>query len=134
MRHQPNDNPRGGMPSDWKGLGIHTDKVEAWEITPLELKQRLDRGEPVVLIDVREPWEAEVATLPGSRALPLNELRYRAEEELEFDDDVVLYCHHGVRSLEAARVLWDFGYTQVKSLAGGIHRWSLQVDSDVAQY
>jgi adenylyltransferase/sulfurtransferase len=120
-------------PSDWRGH-LNTDKVDSWEISPRELKSLLDRGEPVLIVDVREPWEAEVVSLPNSRLIPLGELRFRADEEIDFDEDIVVYCHHGVRSLEAAMILWELGYESVKSLAGGIHRWSVQVDSSLPQY
>jgi rhodanese-related sulfurtransferase len=62
---------------------LNTDKVDAWEITPLDLRRRLDLGEPIVLVDVREPWEANIASLPGAILIPRNELEYRAEEELD---------------------------------------------------
>ncbi len=113
---------------------LNTDKVEAWEITPLELQRRLDLGESIVLVDVREAWEADIVSLPGSSLIPLNELQYRADEELDPYDEIVLYCHHGIRSLEAATLLWSLGYENVKSLAGGIDRWADQVDPDQPRY
>jgi len=134
MRQHPSDRPWSWWPSDWNGHGFQTDKVDAWEISPVELKRKMDLGETFVLVDVREPWEAEVASLPGSRLIPHNELRYRAQEELDPQEEIVLYCHHGIRSLESAMVLWELGYESVKSLAGGIHRWSMLVDPSVPRY
>lgn len=135
MLPDPSDSIGPVWPPEWKGPHrLNTDKVDAWEITPLELRRRLDLGEPIVLVDVREPWEANIASLPGAVLIPLNELEYRAEEELDPMDDVVLFCHHGVRSMEAALILWDHGYEQVKSLAGGIDRWTQQVDPSLPRY
>ncbi len=135
MRSFASDGKWPWWPSDWKGTyPVNTDKVDAWEITPLELQRRLDLGEPLVLVDVREPWEANISSIAGSLLLPLNELQYRAEEELDPLDEIVLYCHHGVRSMEAAMVLWNLGYEQVKSLAGGVDRWAAQVDPGMPRY
>jgi rhodanese-related sulfurtransferase len=114
--------------------GPNTDKVDDWLITPRALRRRLDRGEPVALIDVRERWEAEIASLAGSRLIPINELAYRAEDEIDLDEEIVLYDHHGIRSMEAAVLLWDLGYEHVKSLVGGIHRWALEVDPKLPRY
>ena len=113
---------------------LNTDKVQAWEITPIELKRRMDLGEQIVLVDVREPWEADIVSLPGARLIPLGELQYRTDEELDPYDEIVLYCHHGIRSMEAAMVLWGMGYEEVKSLSGGIDRWSEQVDQELPRY
>jgi adenylyltransferase/sulfurtransferase len=136
MRSQVSDgnNLPWWQPENRGAHRLNTDKVEAWEITPLELRRRLDLGEPIVLVDVREPWEAEIVSLPNSRLIPLNEIQYRADEELDPYDDIVLYCHHGPQSMEAATMLWNLGYESVKSLAGGIDRWSDQVDNDTPRY
>ena len=120
-------------PSDGES-GLNTDKVDEWVITPRELRRRLDRGEPLALVDVRERWEADIVSLPGSRLIPINELGYRADDEIDPDEEIVLYCHHGIRSMEAAIVLWDLGYEHVKSLAGGIDRWILEVDPSLPRY
>lgn len=122
-------------PADWQGgQRLNTDKVDDWQITPRELRRRLDLGEPIVLVDVRERWEADIVSLPDARLIPLNELNYRAEEEIEPDDEVVLFCHHGLRSMEAAMMLWDLGYERVRSLAGGLERWAAEVDPDLPRY
>jgi adenylyltransferase/sulfurtransferase len=99
--------------------------VDAWEITPSELRRRLDRGDTLVLVDVRETSEDRVDTLPESRLIPLSELRYRGPEELYPDDEIVLFCRFGDRSLTAATILWDMGYEHVRCLAGGVDRWML---------
>jgi rhodanese-related sulfurtransferase len=136
MRNQPYpERSKGLWPSDWQGGSrFNTDRVESWEMTPRELARRLDLGEPIVLVDVRERWEIDIVSLPGSRFIPLNELRYRAAEEIDPEDDVVLVCHHGASSLEAALHLWELGYDKVRSLAGGIDRWALEVDPSLRRY
>jgi rhodanese-related sulfurtransferase len=122
-------------PSDWQGEGrLNTDKVDDWQMTPRELRRRLDLGEPIVLVDVRERWEADLVSLPEARFIPLNELAYRAVDEIDPEEEIVLYCHHGVRSMEAALLLWDYGYENVRSLAGGIDRWIQEVDPSLPRY
>lgn len=105
----------------------------AWEITPRELATELGRG-TVTLIDVREPTEWEIAHIEGARLIPLNELPERLAE-LPQDGDIVLHCHHGVRSMRALARLRDHaGFTRVKSLRGGIDAWSLEIDPKVPRY
>jgi adenylyltransferase/sulfurtransferase len=91
-------------------------------VTAPELAEMLDE---VTLIDVREPWEAELAALPGSRIVPLDQVPER--------DDLVLYCHHGVRSARALDVLAARGI-RARHLEGGIDAWSRLVDPTVARY
>lgn len=99
------------------------------------LANKLAQGEPVFLLDVRQPWESAVATLPNSVLIPLNELPQRADEiEPSADAQVVVYCHHGIRSLSGAAYLEQHGIRDVVSLAGGIDAWSLQVDPTVPRY
>ena len=102
------------------------------EISPSETEQLLQSGADVTLLDVREPWEAEIAALPGAVLIPLGELPDRVGE-LDPDREVVAYCHGGVRSLRAAGVLQAAGL-RVRSMAGGIDGWSRTVDPDVPRY
>jgi rhodanese-related sulfurtransferase len=105
------------------------------EISADDLSLRLARGERTLLVDVRQPWEHELARLPGSLLLPLHELPSRtAEVPPDPGQLVVCYCHHGVRSLRAAEVLAGAGVAGVVSLAGGIDAWSLQIDPSVPRY
>ena len=93
------------------------------------------RGESIYLIDVRQPWEHEVARLPDDILVPLQELADRADEITPPAGAlVVTYCHHGVRSINAAAILEKLGHTNVASLAGGIDAWSQLVDPTVARY
>lgn len=102
------------------------------EISPSETAQLLQSGADVTLLDVREPWEAEIAALPGAVLIPLGELPERVGE-LDPDREVIAYCHGGVRSLRAAGVLQGAGL-RVRSMAGGIDGWSRSVDPDVPRY
>jgi rhodanese-related sulfurtransferase len=105
------------------------------QISPTQLKARLDAKEPVYLIDVRQAWEHETAALPNSVLLPLDELPARASELAPPPGALVaVYCHHGIRSLSAAALLEQLGVPEVVSLAGGIEAWSLYVDPTVTRY
>jgi rhodanese-related sulfurtransferase len=105
------------------------------EIRPQELADRLAAGEPVYLLDVRRPWEHATASLPGSYLVPLHELAARAGEiEPQPGAPVVVYCHHGIRSLSAVALLERLGFRDVWSLAGGIDAWSLLIDPRVPRY
>jgi rhodanese-related sulfurtransferase len=108
----------------------------AWEITPAEAKRRIDAGEAIALIDVREPSEHFICSLPGAELIPLNTLPGRlAELDVQADEKLlVVYCHHGIRSLNAVRWLREQGVENCQSLAGGIDRWSAQVDAAVPRY
>lgn len=100
-----------------------------------ELKAKLDAGEPVYLLDVRQPEEFAVCRLPGGVLIPLGELPRRTDEVTPpAGATVVVYCHHGVRSLTGAALLERAGFTDVASLAGGIDAWSLHIDPAVPRY
>jgi adenylyltransferase/sulfurtransferase len=104
------------------------------EITPQELKRRLDSGEPLRLIDVREPFEHQIARIGGSELIPLDKLPGALPQLQDQELPLVLYCHHGVRSLRAAGWLISQGIGGCVSLAGGIERWSREVDSSIPRY
>jgi rhodanese-related sulfurtransferase len=106
------------------------------QISPRELSARLAAGTRVYLVDVRQPWENERAALPGTDVLvPLDQLPDRLDE-IEPPENVlvVTYCHHGIRSLNAAAMLERAGFTQVASLSGGTDRWSLEIDPTLPRY
>jgi rhodanese-related sulfurtransferase len=104
------------------------------EITPAELAALMASGEPLRLVDVREDWEHEYNRIAGSELLPLNELEFRHAERLKPDETIVCYCHHGMRSFNAAMWLRQQGYERVKSLAGGVDRWADEQDPDMPRY
>ena len=102
------------------------------EITPVELAERLRAGD-VDLIDVREPHEWDIARIPGARLVPLGEFP-AAISSLDRTHDIVVHCRSGVRSGKVIRQLQAAGFTRVKNLAGGILRWSDDVDPEVPKY
>lgn len=104
------------------------------QISPRDLYKSLENGSSVRLIDVRQPWENQIANLPGSVLIPLNELPQRAQEIIRDQAVVVVYCHHGIRSLSAAGYLQRLGFVNVKSLAGGIDAWSCEIDPNIPRY
>jgi rhodanese-related sulfurtransferase len=105
-----------------------------YQISPEDLKSRLDKDESVILVDVRQPWEHETARIDNSLLIPLGELQTRTQEVSQDEGLVVVYCHHGVRSLSGAAILEAAGFKQVASLAGGTDRWSLLIDASLPRY
>ena len=103
------------------------------EITPADVQARLEQGEKLVLIDVREPWEYALCRIEGAKHVPLGTLAASLETVPDVDE-VICYCHHGMRSLDAAAWLRFQGIERAKSLAGGIERWSIEVDPKVPRY
>lgn len=103
------------------------------EITPVEANRRLAAGWAPVLLDVREDWEWQRARLDGATWLPMSALASR-RGELDARGEYLVYCHHGVRSAAVAEWLREQGFSRVTSLAGGIDRWSQEVDARVPRY
>ena len=103
------------------------------EITPVELSARLARGDDFDLIDVREPYEEQIASIPGARLIPLGTIA-SAFVTLDRARDIVVMCRSGMRSADAARQLQAAGFAHVTNLAGGILRWSDDVDARVPKY
>jgi rhodanese-related sulfurtransferase len=105
------------------------------QMHPETLARKLAAGEPVYLLDVREPWEHEHTRLPDSTLIPLAELSGRiAEVDAPPGSTVVVYCHHGVRSLSGAAILEMNGLPDAYSLSGGIEAWSILIDPTVLRY
>ena len=103
------------------------------EMAPRDLAARLARGDDLLLIDVREPTEWAVARIDGARLIPLSTLP-GISPSLDRSREVVVHCHHGTRSASAVRYLRAEGFERVWNLAGGIARWSAEVDASVPQY
>lgn len=104
-------------------------------ISAEELARRIRAGDGPRLLDVRQPEEHALARLPESRLVPLGELSARLAELNEWrDEEIVVYCHHGVRSLHAAQLLAADGFGRLLNLEGGIDAWSLRVDPEVPRY
>jgi rhodanese-related sulfurtransferase len=106
------------------------------EISPSEVKQKLDHGESVILIDVREPAEFEQARIAGAELVPMGSVpaNLPALEAKSDDATLVVYCHHGVRSMQVVNWLRQQGVENCQSMQGGIDRWSLEVDASVPRY
>ena len=102
-------------------------------ILPSELKQMMHAGRDFVLLDVREVWEYQLVHIEGAVSIPLGELPRRSCE-LSPVDEIVVYCHHGMRSLDAAYLLQQLGFKSVLSVAGGIDRWAKEIDPDMQRY
>ncbi|HWP90570.1 MAG TPA: molybdopterin-synthase adenylyltransferase MoeB, partial [Thermodesulfobacteriota bacterium] len=111
------------------GLGRGEEGItgEDLEITVDEFHELLENGKDIVILDVREPGEYEICRLEGSKLIPLNELHSRVNE-LDTADEIVVHCHHGVRSLRATTFLRNLGFKKVKSLKGGIDEWAINYD------
>jgi adenylyltransferase/sulfurtransferase len=102
------------------------------QLTVKELKRRIDAGEQVYILDVREPHEFKIAQI-GGQLIPMNEVPQRLSE-IDREREVIVHCHHGVRSQRVAEFLKQAGYPQVVNLAGGIDAWSEQIDPKVPKY
>ena len=105
-----------------------------YEISPDELKRELDAGSHVVVLDVREPWERQAASIEPSLFIPMGDVPARFNQELDPEDHIVVYCHHGVRSMNVTAWLRQQGFENVQSLRGGIDLWSRAVDPTVPLY
>ena len=103
------------------------------ELTPAELSARWEAGDRPALLDVREPYEHRIAALPEARLVPLSTLP-QALDTLDTERELVVYCHHGARSAAAVDFLRRHGIRRARNLAGGIDRWSLDVDPAVPRY
>lgn len=113
---------------------IAKNKDMDYEITPEEVKTKLEQGEEFTLLDVREPWEFETAHMAGAKLLPMGDVPSRAHQELDPEDHIVVVCHHGVRSMNVTAWLRQQGFEKAQSMRGGIDAWSRQVDANVPTY
>lgn len=104
-----------------------------WELIPEELRRKQNEGDDFTLLDVREPWERITAAIEPSTHIPMGDIPARIQE-LDPEAHIIVYCHHGVRSLNVTAWLRQQGFEQVQSLRGGIDRWSKVVDPKVPLY
>jgi rhodanese-related sulfurtransferase len=126
---------KGGGSKDEEEFEL-TETALPLEVTPQEVQQRLQAGEKLTLIDVREPGEFQLARIEGAELVPmgsvpaeLSRLDARAD-----DAPLMVFCHHGVRSLNVVHWLREQGVADCQSIAGGIDRWSLEIDPSVPRY
>lgn len=122
-------------PFDTAGLPRGARLDPTWEIGPREVKRRLEGGDDVVLLDVRTAQELALARIEGAVHAPVQTLAASLPALLEHEArTVVVFCHHGRRSLQATIFLREQGFADVRSMAGGIDLWSQSVDRAVARY
>jgi rhodanese-related sulfurtransferase len=103
------------------------------EISPQELKARLDGQAALLLLDVRQDWETQICRLPNAVHIPIEELEQRVDE-LDPQDQIVVYCHQGVRSAAVAEYLRSVGFRDVKNLSGGLDLWARTIDPSMRRY
>jgi len=122
-----------GVPQPSDAPPVQETKVNEGEIDVLELKQKLDRGDDFVFIDVREPHEYKICNIPGAKLIPLGQF---AQHIAEFDKnaDIVIHCKSGMRSGKACAYLRENGFEHVRNVVGGILAWSDKVDPSVPKY
>ncbi len=125
---------------DSRGLPAGYPFKPDWEVTPRETKRQLDSApaDSFVLLDCRRPEEWQATRIAGAKHIPMTDIERRADE-LESDagtrdTPIVVHCHHGMRSLKVTAALRAMGFTNVRSMAGGIDLWSVDVDPTVARY
>jgi adenylyltransferase/sulfurtransferase len=138
LRKNPNCSVCGPNPTvikliDYEAFCGVVEESPELEISPRTLKQWMDDGKEVVTVDVREPFEYEIAHLDSAKLIPLGQLAARANE-LDTASSIVVYCHTGQRSAQAVRFLNGLGFKKAKNLKGGIKAWGLEVDPTIPTY
>jgi adenylyltransferase/sulfurtransferase len=114
------------------GLKGRARSVE-FDVTPVALKAMMNRGDEVLLVDVREPYEYDLCRIKGATLVPLGQLPSRTAE-LDASKEIVVYCHVGVRSTQAVAFLRRSGFTGARNLRGGIDAWAREVDNQIPRY
>ena len=104
-----------------------------YEITPEEVKSKLESGMEFTLVDCREPWEYQTARIERAVNIPMGEIPTRVQD-LDPDAHIVVVCHHGVRSMNVTAWLRQHGFQKAQSMAGGIDAWSRRIDRNVPMY
>lgn len=104
------------------------------QMTVRELKTRLDQtGAKPVILDVREDWETKLCALPGSTLIPMGQISARSAE-LDPESEIVVICHHGIRSLHVAKFLADQGFKRLYNLQGGVDAWAREIEPTMHKY
>jgi rhodanese-related sulfurtransferase len=102
-------------------------------ISPAKVAERIKNGEGINLIDVREPLEFEIASVEGAKLLPLSQFNEWIDD-LQPENEIIVMCHHGIRSANVCMFLIRNGFEKVFNLDGGIDLWSKQVDANIPRY
>lgn len=105
-----------------------------YEITPEEVKIKLDAKQEFTLLDVRETWEFEAAHIDSAKLIPMGDIPARAHQEFDPEEHIVVICHHGVRSMNVTAWLRQQGFEKAQSMRGGIDAWSKLIDGKVPTY
>jgi len=103
------------------------------QISAVALREKIERGDSFILMDVREPWEYQMAHIPNSVLMPLGELTHRLPT-LNPDAEIITLCHHGIRSMTALAILAGNGFLNVKNMSGGIDAYSQIADPTIPRY
>jgi rhodanese-related sulfurtransferase len=104
-----------------------------FEISVGQVQMMKKRGEDFILLDVREPWELEKASIEGTKNIPMGSITARSQE-LDRNEHIVVMCHHGMRSLTVANWMRQQGFEKVQSMRGGIDGWARTVDPKIPLY
>ncbi len=107
--------------------------LEHLQITPQAVKEKMEAKDKFLLLDVRETWEAKIAQIPGSMLVPMQEIAENLGV-IEGAQEIIVYCHLGIRSLDVTLWLRQQGIENVRSIAGGIDRWSREIDTSIPRY
>jgi rhodanese-related sulfurtransferase len=105
-----------------------------YEISVDQLKQQLASPNPPLLLDVREQWEFQTASITGAKLIPMGDIPSRVHQELDEGQHIAVLCHHGARSLNVTMWLRQQGFEKAQSVAGGIDAWSRAIDPTVPTY
>jgi len=105
----------------------------AQQMTPQQLKARLDRHDPLIMIDVRDPWEVQICRLENTLHIPMEEVPFRLDE-LNPEDEYVVICHQGVRSAAISDWMERQGFLRVSNLEGGLDAWAQTIDARMRRY
>ena len=105
-----------------------------FEVTPQDVKRRIDSREKLRLIDVREPFEVQHASIAGAEVIPMRTIPKALAGLADEENPIIVFCHHGMRSLQVVGWLREQGVEHCLSMAGGIDRWSLEIDATVPRY
>jgi molybdopterin/thiamine biosynthesis adenylyltransferase/rhodanese-related sulfurtransferase/molybdopterin converting factor small subunit len=139
LRKNPNCSICGPNPTvtkliDYEAFcGVEEGLGEEFEVSPKALKEQIDNGRDVVVLDVREPFEYEIAHLNNAKLIPLGDLAAHVNE-LDTARPIVVYCHTGMRSAQAVKFLNGLGFKKAKNLKGGIKAWGNEVDRTIQMY
>lgn len=131
----PSEASKPGQTLDSRGLPVTYNFRPEWEVTPRQVQAMRQDNEDFVLVDCRNPAEYEVAHIQGSELVPLREMANRTDHLEEWSDrKLVVYCHHGVRSLQMTAMLREQGFKNIWSMAGGIDLWAQDIEPGMRRY